>query len=231
MSACVQGPAACPHSPRLRADPRTRTVRRGLSGASTAPVRATADLDARPERQHPGNLLRVTAKKPDGLSTTAAGHVSGPAPTAAVPQVASGSHQIGVRSPARNASSIIRICPATFGRRNSRQEDRFDFTRLHAVAADLDLVVHPVGLANSALYSELGFHWQCDEDPALFPNAFKLLSQPRKQAEPCSPHRFRTVQVRGTDGIFGTHRASAARIARSAQDGLGLLTWRWRTAT
>ena len=33
------------------------------------------------------------------------------------------------------------------------------------------------------------------------------------------------------DGRCGSRRASAARTARSAQDSLGVLTWRWSTAT
>jgi hypothetical protein len=36
----------------------------------------------------------------------------------------------------------------------------------------------PVGLENSGPYSELGFRWQCDEDPALILNTFKWLSRP-----------------------------------------------------
>jgi hypothetical protein len=62
-----------------------------------------------------------------------------------------------------------------------------------------------------APYSELGFRWQCDEDPALILNTFKWLSRPRKRAEPDSLHRSRTVQVRGADGIFGTHTVGAAQ--------------------
>lgn len=35
--------------------------------------------------------------------------------------------------------------------------------------------IHGVRLENSAPYSELGFHWQCDEDPAPLLNTFQVV--------------------------------------------------------
>ena len=67
----------------------------------------------------------------------------------------------------------------------------------------------PVEFENSPPYSELGFHWPCGEGPVPLLNTFKLLRKPRKRSESDSAHRSRTVQVRGTDGIFGTHKSAA----------------------
>jgi hypothetical protein len=61
-----------------------------------------------------------------------------------------------------------------------------------------------VRFEDSAPYSELGFRWTCDEGPAMFLNTFTL-GPTRKRADPDFLYCSRTVQVRSTDGIFGTH--------------------------